>query len=139
MFIKRRNTVQFFLRNLIRLVVIVPLLILFVVPNFRNLFDILSGSEPGNPVFTFLIGIGEIFIIFWVGNLLAKMVYVLPQWERLILLRLGKSVGARGPGAFLIPPFIYEVANIIDVRISTYEVKAPPQSNWRLRIQRKQQ
>jgi len=63
-------------------------------------------------------------LIFWLASLLAKMVYILPQWERLVLLRLGKSVGTRGPGIFLIPPLIYEVAKIIDVRISTYEVKA---------------
>jgi len=124
MFIKRRNTVQYFLRTLIRLVVIVPLLILLVFPDFKRIFDIIVGDMPGELILRFLISIGKIIVIFWVGNLLAKMVYVLPQWERLILLRLGKSVGTRGPGVFLIPPFIYEVANIIDVRISTYEVKA---------------
>jgi regulator of protease activity HflC (stomatin/prohibitin superfamily) len=52
------------------------------------------------------------------------MFYILPQWERLVLLRLGKSVGARGPGLFVIPPFIFSVARILDVRITTYEVKA---------------
>jgi regulator of protease activity HflC (stomatin/prohibitin superfamily) len=52
------------------------------------------------------------------------MFYVLPQWERLVLLRIGKSVGARGPGFFVVPPFLYSVARIVDVRISTYEVKA---------------
>ncbi len=124
MFIKRRNTVQMFLRTMIRLVVIVPLLLLLVVPDFRKIFNILSTGAQGNAIFTFLIAILKIIIIFWVGNLLARMVYVLPQWERLILLRLGKSVGTRGPGVFLIPPFIFEVADIIDVRISTYEVKA---------------
>ena len=41
-----------------------------------------------------------------------------------MLLRLGKSVGTRGPGVFIIPPFIYSVARILDVRIQTYEVKA---------------
>jgi len=52
------------------------------------------------------------------------MVHILPQWERLVLLRLGKSIGARGPGFFLIPPFLYSIARIIDTRITTYEVKA---------------
>jgi regulator of protease activity HflC (stomatin/prohibitin superfamily) len=52
------------------------------------------------------------------------MFFILPQWERLVLLRLGKSVGTRGPGLFIIPPFIYSVARILDVRIQTYEVKA---------------
>jgi len=123
MFIKRRSTVQFFLRNLIRLVVVIPLLILFLIPDYRKIVSIIGGG-PGNPILRLLMMFGKTVVIFWVGNLLAKMVYVLPEWERLILLRLGKSVGTRGPGVFLIPPFIYEVANIIDVRISTYEVKA---------------
>ena len=123
MFIKRRSTVQFFLRNLIRLVVVIPLLILFLIPDYRKIVSIIGGG-PGNPILRLLMMFGKTVVIFWLGNLLAKMVYVLPEWERLILLRLGKSVGTRGPGVFLIPPFIYEVANIIDVRISTYEVKA---------------
>jgi regulator of protease activity HflC (stomatin/prohibitin superfamily) len=63
-------------------------------------------------------------VIFWIANTLAMMFYVLPEWERLILLRLGKSVGSKGPGLFIVPPFLYSVASIIDVRITTYEVKA---------------
>jgi regulator of protease activity HflC (stomatin/prohibitin superfamily) len=63
-------------------------------------------------------------LFFWIANVLAKMFYILPQWERLVLLRLGKSAGVRGPGLFIIPPFIYSVASILDVRITTYEVKA---------------
>ncbi len=124
MAMRRRNTVQIFLRTLIRLVLIIPLLILFVVPDYQKLVGIIDSGVPGDLILRFLISFGKILAIFWVGNLLANMVYVLPQWERLVLLRLGKSVGTRGPGIFLIPPFIFEVANIIDVRISTYEVKA---------------
>ena len=69
-------------------------------------------------------GVVKSIIILWVANIIAKMFYILPQWERLVLLRLGKSVGARGPGLFVIPPFIFSVARILDVRITTYEVKA---------------
>jgi regulator of protease activity HflC (stomatin/prohibitin superfamily) len=63
-------------------------------------------------------------VIFWFANTLAVMFYVLPEWERIVLLRLGKSEGVRGPGLFIVPPFLYSVARIIDVRILTYEVKA---------------
>jgi regulator of protease activity HflC (stomatin/prohibitin superfamily) len=52
------------------------------------------------------------------------MFHVLPEWERMVLLRMGKSVGERGPGLFVVPPFLFSVARIIDIRISTYEVKA---------------
>lgn len=124
MAMRRRNTVQIFLRTLIRLVVIVPLLLLLVVPDINMILGIISGLIPSSLIWRILIAIGKILVIFWAANILANMVYVLPQWQRLVLLRLGKSVGTRGPGIFLIPPFIYEVANIIDVRISTYEVKA---------------
>ena len=121
---RRRNTVQAFLRTMIRLVVMVPLLLLLVYPDIQKIGEILLYGMPGDLIFRLLISFVKLVLIFWAGNLLANTVYILPQWERLILLRLGKSVGARGPGLFFIPPFIYEVANIIDVRISTYEVKA---------------
>jgi len=70
------------------------------------------------------IGVLLIILILWFSNIIAKMIHVLPEWERLVLLRVGKSVGARGPGFSLIPPFIYSVAEIVDIRIATYEVKA---------------
>ncbi|MBT4002267.1 MAG: hypothetical protein HOF10_03015 [Chloroflexi bacterium] len=73
---------------------------------------------------TLIWGGAKFIFIFWFANLIAKMFYILPQWERLVLLRLGKSVGARGPGLFVIPPFIFSVARILDIRITTYEVKA---------------
>ncbi|MDH3943261.1 MAG: SPFH domain-containing protein [Anaerolineae bacterium] len=112
-----RNPVQAFVRNLIRLVIFVPLWMIFVLPDFSGF---LEGAGPGD-----LITGGVItLVILWFANIVAKMFYILPQWERLVLLRLGKSVGARGPGLFIIPPFIYSVARILDMRITTYEVKA---------------
>jgi len=42
----------------------------------------------------------------------------------LVLLKLGNFVGVRGPGLFIIPPFIYSVANIVDIRITTQQVEA---------------
>ena len=124
MFIQRKNTVQVFVRTIIRLIIIIPSLIYFAFPNFRNASLILSGVIPGNLFLELVFGFIKVFLIFWVASIAANTIYVLPQWERLVLLRLGRSVGTRGPGIFFIPPFIYEVANIIDVRISTYEVKA---------------
>lgn len=124
MFIQRKNTVQVFVRTIIRLIIIIPSLIYLAFPNFRNASLMLSGVIPGNLFLELVFGIIKVIITFWVASIAANTIYVLPQWERLVLLRLGRSVGTRGPGIFFIPPFIYEVANIIDVRISTYEVKA---------------
>lgn len=106
-----RNPVQNFIRNTIRLVLAVPLWLWLVLPDV-NIPD------------RYLTALIKFIAIFWVVNVIAKMFYILPQWERLVLLRLGKSVGARGPGLFIIPPFIFSVARIIDVRITTHEVKA---------------
>jgi len=117
---RRINPVQSFIRNLIRLLTIVPLWWLFALPDFQTSFDGL-GPENLGPL---LLGSVKTIFIFWLGNILAKIFYILPEWERIVLLRLGKSVGARGPGLFFIPPFIYSVARIIDIRITTYEVKA---------------
>ena len=46
------------------------------------------------------------------------------QWERMIVLRLGKFYGLRGPGLFFIIPFIDVIASVIDQRIQTTEFNA---------------
>ncbi|NQS91649.1 MAG: hypothetical protein HQ574_04505 [Chloroflexi bacterium] len=112
-----KNPVQVFIRNFVRLVVLVPLWLIFALGNFTRAFS-------GGNIDQILYGGIKTVVIFWIANILAGMFYILPQWERLVLLRLGKSVGAKGPGLFIIPPFIYSVARILDVRIQTYEVKA---------------
>jgi regulator of protease activity HflC (stomatin/prohibitin superfamily) len=112
-----KNPVQVFIRNFIRLLIFIPFFLLIALPDItRGWFGAAAGR--------LLIGGVKTVVIFWVANIIAGMFYVLPQWERLVLLRLGKSVGTRGPGLFIIPPFIYSVARILDVRIQTYEVKA---------------
>lgn len=60
----------------------------------------------------------------WVSAIIAKMFYILPEWEKLVLLRLGKFEGVKGAGFFIIPPFIYSVADIVDMRIITRQVEA---------------
>jgi regulator of protease activity HflC (stomatin/prohibitin superfamily) len=118
----QRNPVQSFIRNAIRLVIAVPLWLWIALPDFVVIWD--QGAPDVNVAGRLVPGVIKSVIIFWVANIIAKMFYILPQWERLVLLRLGKSVGARGPGLFVIPPFIFSVARILDVRITTYEVKA---------------
>ena len=122
--VRKRSTVQMFIRNVVRLVIVIPLFLLLVYPDFQKIGEMILYGLPENLVFGLALPFFKTLFIFWFANLMANTIYILPQWERLVLLRLGKSVGTRGPGIFLIPPFIYEVANIIDVRISTYEVKA---------------
>jgi len=120
------NPVQSFIRNVVRWGLALPLLYFFVWPIFRGPADISIEAVLNNPPEPGQVGLGIALALFilWFSNTIAKMFHILPEWERLVLLRLGKSVGARGPGFFIIPPFIYAIARIIDIRITTYEVKA---------------
>jgi regulator of protease activity HflC (stomatin/prohibitin superfamily) len=54
-----------------------------------------------------------------VGFVLAQSPRVASQWERVVLLRLGKYVGLRGPGLFWIVPFIEAPTAYIDQRVIT--------------------
>jgi regulator of protease activity HflC (stomatin/prohibitin superfamily) len=53
------------------------------------------------------------------GILLPRALMVANQWERMIILRLGKLRSIKGPGLFLIVPFVDTVAATIDQRIQT--------------------
>lgn len=54
-----------------------------------------------------------------IGLVLAQSPKIVSQWERVVLLRLGKYVGLRGPGLFWIVPFIETPAAYIDQRVIT--------------------
>ena len=54
-----------------------------------------------------------------VGALLGQSPKIVSQWERVVLLRLGRYVGLRGPGLFWIVPFIETPAAYIDQRVIT--------------------
>src|SRR5262245_1952559 len=53
------------------------------------------------------------------GMLLAQSPKIARQWERAVVLRLGKFVGLRGPGLFWIVPFVDTVSVWIDQRVIT--------------------
>jgi len=53
------------------------------------------------------------------GLVAAQSPRVAKQWERAVVLRLGRYVGLRGPGLFWIVPFIDKIPSYIDQRIIT--------------------
>jgi regulator of protease activity HflC (stomatin/prohibitin superfamily) len=59
-----------------------------------------------------------------VAFLIPQAILVAGQWERAVVLRLGKLHAIRGPGLFVIVPFIDEVASWLDQRIQTTEINA---------------
>jgi len=54
-----------------------------------------------------------------VGIVLMQSPRVAQQWERAIVLRLGRFIGLRGPGLFWIVPFVDSVSSWIDQRTIT--------------------
>ncbi len=68
----------------------------------------------------------DIFTLMIVAILLVIVVAILGmairianQWERAVVLFLGKFVGIRGPGLFIIVPFLNSVPYVIDLRVIT--------------------
>lgn len=59
-----------------------------------------------------------------VAFLIPQAVMIADQWERAVVLRLGRLVGVRGPGLFVIVPFVDQVAVWLDQRIQTTEINA---------------
>jgi regulator of protease activity HflC (stomatin/prohibitin superfamily) len=59
-----------------------------------------------------------------VGIILAQAPRVAKQWERAVILRLGKYNGLRGPGLFWIIPLIDTVTSWIDQRVITTNFNA---------------
>jgi regulator of protease activity HflC (stomatin/prohibitin superfamily) len=67
--------------------------------------------------------IGFLVLIF--GILLSMAVSIVPQYSRVIVFRLGRSRGARGPGLVLLIPFVDRVVPV-DMREVFFDV--PPQT-----------
>jgi regulator of protease activity HflC (stomatin/prohibitin superfamily) len=63
-------------------------------------------------------------VLLIVAVLIPQAIKVADQWERAVVLRLGKLSAIRGPGLFVIVPFIDAVASWLDQRIQTTEINA---------------
>lgn len=66
----------------------------------------------------------EITFIFYIVIILiflSTMVKVLPEWERGVILRLGRSVGVRGPGLIILIPGVERIVKV-DTRTITMNV-----------------
>lgn len=58
------------------------------------------------------------------SGLLATSIRIADQWERAVVLRMGKFKGLRGPGPFIIIPIIDSVSAYIDQRVRVSAFKA---------------
>lgn len=58
------------------------------------------------------------------GILALFSIKVARQWEKAVVLRLGKFVALKGPGAFLVVPVIEEISHLVDQRVRVTSVTA---------------
>ena len=70
------------------------------------------------------LGIAAAVLIAIVAVLVTKCLLMARQWERAVVLRLGKLKGVHGPGLFVIIPFVDEASVWVDQRIQTTEFNA---------------
>jgi regulator of protease activity HflC (stomatin/prohibitin superfamily) len=68
--------------------------------------------------------LGVAFVWIIIAAFIAASVKIADQWERVVVLRLGKFTELKGPGVFFIIPVIEKVAYWIDNRIITTSFKA---------------
>ena len=62
---------------------------------------------------------GWLIIAIIAGIFLSQSPKIAKQWERAVVLRLGKYTGLRGPGLFWITPFVETISLYIDQRVVT--------------------
>ena len=55
---------------------------------------------------------------------LVRSVRIANEWQRAVVLRLGRFIGVRGPGLYLLIPILDRVAQVIDMRIQTTTITA---------------
>lgn len=65
----------------------------------------------------FIIGFGVVILV-----VLSSAVKILPEWERGVVLRFGRSVGLRGPGLIILVPFVERIIKV-DMRTVTMDVQ----------------
>ncbi|MEE8186354.1 MAG: slipin family protein [Nitrososphaerales archaeon] len=65
--------------------------------------------------------VGSIILIIIILIIVANMVKIVKEYERAVIFRLGRLLGAKGPGVFIILPFLDKI-RIVDLRILTLDV-----------------
>ncbi len=81
------------------------------------IFLAVAGAGLGLTVATRSIGWAIAAVL--VGGVAALSPRVANQWERCVVLRLGRFTGLKGPGIFWIVPFVDQVTRVIDQRVIT--------------------
>jgi regulator of protease activity HflC (stomatin/prohibitin superfamily) len=66
-----------------------------------------------------------VLVVCIIGSILiASSIQIADQWEKAVVLRMGKFNGQRGPGIFLIIPIIDRISTYVDQRVRVTEFRA---------------
>ena len=71
-----------------------------------------------------IIGLPVLVIMIIISFLIGSSIKIADQWEKAIVLRMGKYSGLKGPGLFFIIPIIDQVGTFIDQRVRVTEFRA---------------
>ncbi len=74
------------------------------------------------PPFTLLLITTAVLVLF-ILVMTSSALRIVPEYKRLVVFRLGRMIGARGPGLVLLLPFI-DLAAAVDLRQQTAQLKA---------------
>lgn len=76
-------------------------------------------------LYYFLLVDGVVLVALLILSILvSSSIHIADQWERAVVLRMGKYIGLKGPGLFFIVPIFDKVSDYIDQRIRVTEFKA---------------
>jgi regulator of protease activity HflC (stomatin/prohibitin superfamily) len=71
-----------------------------------------------------LIGVPLLVVLLLLSVSVASSIQIANQWEKAVVLRMGKFCGLKGPGLFFIVPVIDQVNTYIDQRVRVTEFRA---------------
>lgn len=74
------------------------------------------------PPFTLLLITTLVLVLFVFMLILSSALRIVPEYKRLVVFRLGRLIGMRGPGLVLLLPFI-DLAASVDLREQTAQIK----------------
>ena len=99
---------------------------LFIVLGIITLVLAFVASLAAEALGYIVLAIGGLFTLVIPGTI-SRCLYVIPEFERVVILKLGEFVGVKGPGKFWVipyPPFYESIAAKLDIRVQTRVITA---------------
>jgi SPFH domain/Band 7 family protein len=97
--------------------------LLFILPYWPMVIALIAATWATLPVL-FSVDLQLLAGVISIGFLIAPGLEVINQWDKIVVLRLGKFHRVRGPGLLLIFPLIDSVAGYVDTRIRATDFSA---------------